>query len=110
MDFLEITGIGTENSVDFGAIRPKIEELIERFKEVQDYLPVIMKKRGKRMCEDPKNVRAVMSFLRSCAKRAEHTLLVQKRTLRRENQPTTSYCLYRLVAYPEFFIDESTLP
>ena len=110
MDFLEITGIGIETSVDFEAIRPNIENLIQRFEEVQNYLPAIMKKRGKKMCSEPNNVRAVMSFLRSCAKKAEYTLLVQKRTLRRENQPTTSYCLYRLVKYPEFSQYESTLP
>ena len=102
MDFLEITGIETEKSVDFEVIRPSIDGLIERFEEVKDYLPAIMKKRGEKMCLEPTNVRAVMSFLRSCAKKADYTLLVQKRTLRRENQPTTSYCLYRLVAYPEF--------
>ena len=102
MDFLEITGIRTQKSVDFEAIRPNVEELIDRFEEVQIYLPATMKKRGEKMVLEPNNVRAVMSFIRSCARKANYTLLVQKKTLRRQNKPPTSYCLYRLIPFPEF--------
>ena len=104
MDFLEISDLSTQKSVSFDSIIPNVDKLIERFTEVRNYVPKLMKKRGDRMVQNKTNARIVMSFIRFCARRAKYSVLVQKRTLHRENLPNSTYCIYRLVPFPEMVI------
>jgi hypothetical protein len=103
MNYLDIAGIkhGVETDIEF--ILPHRENITMAFKAAVEScykhgtsLPANLKKNGERMVRKPESARALMVFLRACARLEGAAILCRKRGILKGGRQTTQ-SLYTLL-------------
>ena len=103
MNFIELAGIRHGSETDLESILSRREQIMQAFREAcrscvehGTTMPVNLVKSGNVMLEKPESTRALMSFLRACARHQSAAILLRKRGIVTDGKQTT-LCLYRLL-------------
>ena len=103
MNYIELAGIQHGSETDIQIILPRRERIVETFKaavasckKYNTTLPKNLKSKGVLMVNKPKSTRALMVFLRACARLEGAAIFCRKRGILKDGRQTTQ-SLYTLL-------------